>query len=100
MHHPDHARGVDIAAEDDQRAAAVRFRGGRHADRVAQVARTVAVGLVGATQFVPILVLALLGGALADAFDRRRLMITAELGSLAVIVALSTGEALVAPVRS
>ena len=45
---------------------------------------TVAVGLVGAAQFVPILALALLGGALADAFDRRRLMIAAELGSLAV----------------
>ena len=49
---------------------------------------TVAVGLVGATQFVPIVALALLGGALADAFDRRRLMITAELGSLTVIGAL------------
>src|SRR5215218_9250903 len=49
---------------------------------------TVAVGLVGATQFVPILALALLGGALADAFDRRRLIMTAELGSLAVNAAL------------
>jgi MFS family permease len=49
---------------------------------------TVAVGLIGLTQFVPILALALLGGALADAFDRRRLMIGAELGSLAVTLAL------------
>lgn len=49
---------------------------------------TVAVGLIGLTQFVPILVLALVGGALADAFDRRRLIIGAELGSLAVTVAL------------
>jgi MFS family permease len=48
---------------------------------------TVAVGLVGATQFVAIVALALLGGALADAFDRRRLMIGAELGSLAVTIA-------------
>ena len=45
---------------------------------------TVAVGLVGAAQLVPILALALLGGALADAFDRRRLMAIAELGSLTV----------------
>src|SRR3954470_6258489 len=31
-----------------------------------------AVGLIGATQFVAILALALVGGALADAFDRRK----------------------------
>src|SRR3954454_22213989 len=43
-----------------------------------------AVGLIGAAQFVPILALALVGGALADAFDRRRLIIGAEVGSLAV----------------
>ena len=47
MHLPDLARGVDVAAEDDHRAAAVRFGRCRHADRVAQVARAVAVGLVG-----------------------------------------------------
>ena len=58
---------------------------------------TVAVGLVGATQFVPILALALLGGALADAFDRRRLMITAELGSLTVTVALGVNALLPDP---
>src|SRR5919199_4540117 len=43
---------------------------------------TVAVGLLGAAEFVPILALALLGGALADAFDRRRLIQIAELGAL------------------
>src|SRR3954466_9688121 len=58
---------------------------------------TVAVGLVGAAQFVPILLLALLGGALADAFDRRRLMITAELGSLAVTTALGVNALLPDP---
>ena len=47
VHLPDLARGMDLAAEDDHRAAAVRFRRRRHADRVAQVARPVAVGLVG-----------------------------------------------------
>src|SRR3954454_1350734 len=58
---------------------------------------TVAVGLVGLAQFVPILLLALLGGALADAFDRRRLMITAELGSLAVTTALGVNALLPDP---
>jgi MFS family permease len=58
---------------------------------------TVAVGLVGATQFVAIVALALLGGALADAFDRRRLMIAAELGSLAVTAALCANALLAQP---
>src|SRR5215213_8230164 len=58
---------------------------------------TVAVGLVGAAQFVPILALALLGGALADAFDRRRLIMIAELGSLTVAVALAVNAALPDP---
>jgi MFS family permease len=54
---------------------------------------TVAVGLIGATQFAPILVLALVSGALADAFDRRRLIMGAEIGSLVVVLALA-GNAL------
>jgi len=58
---------------------------------------TVAVGLVGATQFVAICALALLGGALADAFDRRRLMIGAELGSLTVTLALTVNALLPDP---
>jgi MFS family permease len=53
-----------------------------------------AVGLIGATQFVPILALALVGGALADAFDRRRLIIGSELGSLAVVIALALNASL------
>src|SRR5829696_8138159 len=57
---------------------------------------TVAVGLVGATQFVAICALALLGGALADAFDRR-LMIGAELGSLTVTLALTVNALLPDP---
>jgi hypothetical protein len=50
-------------------------------------------------QFVPILALALalLGGALAGAFDRRRLMIAADPGSLAVIVALCANALLPDP---
>jgi MFS family permease len=45
---------------------------------------SLAVGLLGAAEFVPIALLALLGGAMADAFDRRRLMQIAEVASLAV----------------
>ena len=40
---------------------------------------TLAVGLLGAAEFVPIVALALVGGALADAFDRRKLIFGAEL---------------------
>ena len=58
---------------------------------------TVAVGLVGATQFAAIVSLALLGGALADAFDRRRQMILAELGSLTVTLALGVNALLPDP---
>jgi MFS family permease len=58
---------------------------------------SLAVGLVGAAQFVPCLVLALVGGALADAFDRRRLIMGAEVGSLAVVLALTANAALPDP---
>jgi MFS family permease len=49
---------------------------------------TLAVGLIGLAEFVPILALALLGGALADAFDRRRLIALAESGAFVVALAL------------
>jgi MFS family permease len=42
---------------------------------------TLAVGLLGVADLLPILLLALVGGALADAFDRRRLVIAAEAGA-------------------
>jgi MFS family permease len=58
---------------------------------------TVAVGLLGAAEFVPIAVLALLGGALADAFDRRRLIQLAEVASLLVAGALVANAALGSP---
>jgi MFS family permease len=58
---------------------------------------TVAVGLLGAAEFVPIALLALVGGALADAFDRRRLIQLAELGSLVVAAGLIANAALRAP---
>lgn len=44
---------------------------------------TVAVGLVGAVEFVPIVVVGLLGGAIADRFDRRKVVLASELAALA-----------------
>jgi MFS family permease len=49
---------------------------------------SLAVGLLGVAEFVPVVVLALIGGALADAFDRRRLVQIAEGGAALVAVAL------------
>jgi MFS family permease len=51
------------------------------------------VGLLGAAELAPLLVMALLGGALADAVDRRRLLQLAEL-LLAVATAVLLGNAL------
>jgi MFS family permease len=42
---------------------------------------TVLVGLVSLAEFVPLMGIALLGGALSDAFDRRRMVQISELGS-------------------
>lgn len=39
-----------------------------------------AVGLIGVVEFVPLVVFAFIGGALADAIDRRRLIILTEIG--------------------
>lgn len=47
---------------------------------------TLAVGLLGAAQFVPLLVTSLVGGAVADAVDRRRLLIVSQV-SLALTAA-------------
>jgi MFS family permease len=58
---------------------------------------TVAVGLLGASEFVPILLLALLGGALADAFDRRRLIQLAEAAALVVCAGLVANSLLPDP---
>jgi MFS family permease len=41
---------------------------------------TLAVGLLGAVELVPLLFMALAGGAFADAHDRRRLLILSEVG--------------------
>jgi MFS family permease len=55
---------------------------------------SVAVGLLGLAELVPILVLALLGGALADSVDRRRLVIAAESGAAFAAGALFWNAAL------
>ena len=58
---------------------------------------SLAVGLLGVAEFAPILVLALVGGALADAFDRRRLVQIAEVGAAVVAGALLANAALSDP---
>jgi MFS family permease len=54
---------------------------------------SLAVGLLGLADFVPIVALALVSGALADAVDRRRLVIGAEAGG-ALVAAILLGNAL------
>src|ERR671910_286283 len=56
---------------------------------------TLAVGLLGLAEIVPLLATALLGGALADAHDRRRLVIVADC-VLLVFALLLLGNALLA----
>ena len=51
------------------------------------------VGLLGLAELVPLLVTAFVGGALADAFDRRRMMQITELALAAASAAL-VGNAL------
>jgi MFS family permease len=53
------------------------------------------VGLLGTVQLVPLLVAALFGGALADAFDRRRLLVYSEVGlsCLAGVMAINASLA-------
>jgi MFS family permease len=41
---------------------------------------TLAVGLVALTQFVPLVTLTILGGGIADAVDRRRLLLLSSAG--------------------
>ena len=49
---------------------------------------TLVVGLLGFVELVPLLTLTLLGGALADAMERRRLMLVTQLGIAATTVLL------------
>jgi MFS family permease len=58
---------------------------------------SLAVGLLGLSTFVPLLAVGLVGGALADRFDRRRLFFLAETGHAAVAVLLAVNAFLPHP---
>jgi MFS family permease len=50
-----------------------------------------AVGLIGLAQFGPLVVFSLLGGAIADAWDRRRLLLISQAGSMVASLLLVMG---------
>ena len=64
--------------------------------------RGLALGMVGLVRVLPILVLSLVSGVVADAFDRRRLMLVTQVGMAACALALAAlefaGVRLLAPV--
>ena len=49
---------------------------------------TLKVGLLGLAQLIPLLAVALIGGSLADAFDRRRLLVMAQIGLAATALGM------------
>ena len=59
----------------------------------AQTRSTVAVGLVGVAGLLPLIVFGLSGGAIADAVDRRRLVLCTSSGQLLLAVVLVTQAA-------
>src|SRR6476469_4055728 len=58
---------------------------------------SLAVGLLGVAEFVPIVGLGLFGGVLADAVDRRRVVQSAELAAALVALGLVVNALLDAP---
>ena len=58
---------------------------------------TLAVGLLGIAALVPLLTISFLGGAIADAVDRRRLLIVSDLGLAAISGLLVANAALEHP---
>ncbi|HYZ11946.1 MAG TPA: MFS transporter [Actinomycetota bacterium] len=50
-----------------------------------------AVGVIGLVQFVPLVLFSLVGGAVADAVDRRRLLLVSQAGSMAASLLLVGG---------
>ena len=57
----------------------------------------VAVGLIGVAEFVPLMVCGLWGGAIADAFDRRRIVLVTEVVQLVCSAALMVNALLPDP---
>jgi MFS family permease len=57
----------------------------------------VAVGLIGVAEFVPLVTLGLWGGAVADAYDRRRVVVIAQLAELAATAGLLANAVLPRP---
>jgi len=58
---------------------------------------TVAVGLIGVVEFVPMFAMALIGGALADHFNRRRLIVIVESAMTLCCAVLAWNASLPAP---
>jgi MFS family permease len=58
---------------------------------------SLAVGILGVVELVPLLLTAFIGGALADWMDRRRLVIATEIGLMAGCLLLMANAALPAP---
>ena len=63
----------------------------------AETGSTVAVGLLGLAQLVPLLAVSLLGGALADAVDRRKLLVISQLVLVVTAFGLMWNSMLGAP---
>lgn len=57
--------------------------------RVPENQKGLALGLVGLTEVVPIIVFSLVSGVVADAMDRRKLMLLTQSGLTLVAVALA-----------
>lgn len=58
---------------------------------------TLAVGMLGVAEFVPMFVMAFVGGALADYLDRRRIVLLAEAAMAALCAALAVNALLPRP---
>jgi MFS family permease len=58
---------------------------------------TLAVGLISLTHLIPLLTLTVIGGAIADAFDRRRVMIVQQVGMAVGSLGLAANAAMAHP---
>jgi MFS family permease len=58
---------------------------------------TLAVGLISLTHLIPLLTLTVIGGAIADALDRSRVMLVQQIGMIAGSIGLAANAALAHP---